>query len=123
MKITEYKLQVAIVDYLKMQYKGALYCASLGGQYQKYQSQRVKAKRTGYVAGFPDLFIYEARGGFHGLAIELKVKGNYASESQKKWITKLNERGYLAKVCTGFDQTKQVIDDYFKNKSKKTCEI
>jgi len=116
LKASEYKLQVAVVNYLKMQYNDSVYCASLGGQFQPYHSQRVKAKRTGYIAGFPDLFIYEAKGGFHGLAIELKVKGNYATESQKKWITKLNERGYSAKVCTGFDQTKQVIDDYFEEK-------
>ena len=56
MKAAEDKLQTAIVSYLKMEYR-ALYCASLGGQYQKYHSQRLKAKRTGYVAGFPDLFI------------------------------------------------------------------
>ena len=113
MKAAEDKLQSAIVSYLKMKYN-VLYCASLGGQYQKYHSQRLKAKRTGYVAGFPDLFIYEARKGFNGLAIELKVKGNYASPSQKAWIVNLNNRGYLAKVCTGFDDAKETIDNYFK---------
>jgi len=113
MKAAEDKLQTAIVSYLKMKYN-VLYCASLGGQYQKYHSQRLKAKRTGYVKGFPDIFIYEARNGFNGLAIELKVKGNYASPSQKVWIVNLNNRGYLAKVCTGFDDAKETIDNYFK---------
>lgn len=113
MKAAEDKLQTAIVSYLKMEYD-VLYCASLGGQYQRYHSQRLKAKRTGYVKGFPDLFIYEARNGFNGLAIELKVKGNYASPSQKAWIVNLNNRGYLAKVCTGFDDAKETIDNYFK---------
>ena len=73
----------------------------------------MKAKRTGYVAGFPDLFIYEPKGGFNGLAIELKVKGNYASPKQKAWIQKLKDRGYMAEVCTGFDQAKKIIDKYF----------
>ena len=112
MKSQEDKLQTAVVTYLNIEYK-ALFCASLGGQYQRYQSQRMKAKRTGYVAGFPDLFIYEAKGGYCGLAIELKVKGNYASPKQKDWIDKLNARGYLAVVCTGFDQAKKTIDNYF----------
>tara|TARA_R110002020_G_scaffold115102_1_gene264709 strand:- start:367 stop:711 length:345 start_codon:yes stop_codon:yes gene_type:complete len=112
-KITEDKLQTAVVSYLKMQYK-CVYCASLGGQYQRYHSQRLKAKRTGYVAGFPDLFVYEARKGFNGLAIELKIKGNYASPAQKKWITNLNSRGYKAVVCTGFDEAKKIIDKYFE---------
>jgi len=105
-------LQTAVVTYLKLEYK-ALYCASLGGQYQKYHSQRMKAKRTGYVAGFPDLFIYEPKGKYNGLAIELKVKGNYASPKQKDWLFYLTERGYKAEVCTGFDQAKELIDNYF----------
>jgi len=112
MKSKEDDLQVAVVTYLKLKYK-ALYCASLGGQYQKHISQRMKAKRTGYVAGFPDLFIYESKGDYSGLAIELKVKGNYASPKQKDWIEKLNARGYSAHVCTGFDNAKEVIDNYF----------
>jgi len=112
MKNKEDDLQTAVVTYLKLEYK-ALFCASLGGQYQKYQSQRMKAKRTGYVAGFPDLFIYEPRGKYSGLALELKVKGNYASPKQKKWLLDLVDRGYDAWVCTGFDQAKEVIDNYF----------
>jgi len=47
------------------------------------------------------------------LAIELKVKGNYASIHQKEVISKLRERGYKAEVCTGFDQAKETIDKYF----------
>lgn len=112
MKAKEDNLQCAVVTYLNIEYR-ALFCASLGGQYQKYHSQRMKAKRTGYVAGFPDLFIYEPKGGFNGLAIELKVKGNYASPKQKSWIQNLKDRGYMAEVCTGFDQAKETIDKYF----------
>tara|TARA_R110002074_G_scaffold459_1_gene2280 strand:+ start:1365 stop:1712 length:348 start_codon:yes stop_codon:yes gene_type:complete len=115
MKAKEDNLQAAVVTYLRLEYK-ALFCASLGGQYQKYQSQRMKAKRTGYIAGFPDLFIYEPKGIYNGLAIELKVKGNYASPKQKDWISNLNDRGYLAEVCTGFDDAKKTIDNYFNLK-------
>lgn len=111
----EDRLQTAVITYLRLE-KKALYCASLGGQYQRYHSQRMKAKRNGYVAGFPDVFIYEPKGGYFGLAIELKVKGNYPSQYQRKWIERLNERGYKAVVCTGFDDAKKVIDDYFNLK-------
>ena len=115
MKAKEDNLQAAVVTYLKLEYK-ALFCASLGGQYQKYQSQRLKAKRTGYIAGFPDLFIYEPRGGYNGLAIELKVKGNYASPKQKEWLVNLEDRGYSSWVCVGFDDAKETIDNYFNLK-------
>tara|TARA_R100001244_G_scaffold52666_2_gene45761 strand:+ start:1779 stop:2129 length:351 start_codon:yes stop_codon:yes gene_type:complete len=114
-KPSEDKLQTAVISYLRLEHR-ALYCASLGGQYQRYHSQRMKAKRNGYVAGFPDVFIYETKGGYSGLAIELKVKGNYPSQYQRKWIERLNERGYLAKVCTGFDEAKECIDNYFNLK-------
>ena len=129
MKAKEDNLQAAVVTYLRLEYK-ALFCASLGGQYQKYNSQRMKAKRTGYVAGFPDLFIYEARGGFNGLAIELKVKSPYKKNGALKmeyakggtrhnqvvWIKNLTARGYMAKFCTGFDDAKKTIDNYFNLK-------
>ncbi len=74
MKQREDKLQTAVITYLRLEHK-ALYCASLGGQYQRYDSQRKKAKRNGYVAGFPDVFVYEPKGKYFGLAIELKAKG------------------------------------------------
>jgi len=131
MKQREDKLQTAVITYLRLEHK-ALYCASLGGQYQRYDSQRKKAKRTGYVAGFPDVFVYEPRGKYFGLAIELKAKGfspykkngdlkkKYAKGGDKHnqvvWINKLNDRGYLALFCTGFDQAKEVIDNYFNLK-------
>ena len=131
MKAKEDNLQAAVVTYLKLEYK-ALYCASLGGQYQKYNSQQLKAKRTGYMKGFPDLFIYEPRGVYNGLAIELKAKGSspYKKDGSFKkvyseggdrhnqvvWRDDLRARGYKAKFCTGFDDAKETIDKYFNLK-------
>lgn len=73
-----------------------------------------RMKQTGYKSGFPDLFIYQPKGIHHGLAIELKVKGNYPSENQKKVLQLLNNAGYKAEVCTGFDEAIQVIDEYLE---------
>ena len=42
----EYQLQKAVCKYLDLQ--GYLYCSTLGGQYQKYHSQRNRAKYGGY---------------------------------------------------------------------------
>ena len=69
----EYQLQKAVCKYLDLQ--GYLYCSTLGGQYQKYQSQRNRAKYGGYKRGIPDIIIYEpikkldSEEYFHGLAI------------------------------------------------------
>jgi hypothetical protein len=117
-KSTEYELQKTVCIYLDLQYKGIFYNGSAGGQYQKYPSQRTKTKLSGYKSGFPDLFIYEPRTidgvQYHGLALELKVKGNYASTNQKKVLQILNDKGYKALVCTDLDATLQAIDDYLQ---------
>ena len=114
--MTEYELQKAICKYLDL--KGVLYCASMGGQYQPHFSQRIKAKKSGYKKGFPDLFIYEPVGKFNGLAIELKVGKNRATKDQLKWQKELNDRGYRAEVCNGLDEAIDVIDNYLNNKVK-----
>ena len=106
----EYQLQKAVCKYLDL--KGYLYCGSMGGQYQKYHSQRNKSKATGYKRGFPDIFIYESVGKFHGLAIELKVGYNRATKEQLWWREELNGRDYVAEICYDLDNTISVIETY-----------
>lgn len=126
----EYNTQVALVNYLRVAYPKALYCGSAGGMYTN-KVQYSKMKASGYVKGFPDLFIYEPRGIHHGLAIELKWKEEpfmYGSAArggksirlgkptpeQKQWIESLNARGYVAGICYGFDEARKMIDNYLK---------
>ena len=111
--MSETKLHTPIINYLQWQYPYIKSCASLGGQYQRYNSQRNKAKATGYVKGFPDLQITEARGGFFGMFIEIKEKG-YATKEQKQWLKDLTDRGYYAECLKGFDNIKHAIDAYLK---------
>ena len=106
----EYQLQKAVCKYLDL--SNILYCASMNGQYQKYQSQRNRAKATGMKKGVPDLFIYEPRGGYHGLAIELKVGYNKPTKEQLEWIEQLNKRKYKAVVCRGIDEALFELQNY-----------
>lgn len=70
-------------------------------------------KRTGYVKGIPDLLIFEPRGTFHGLMIEMKKdEKSYATKEQKEWQEKLNARGYRSEICKSFEDAKRVIDEY-----------
>ena len=126
MRNQEEEVQKGVVKYLKLRYPKAKYCASLGGIRTSYK-QAVKAKATGYVKGFPDLQIcvpmergIEGEGGtnrggvYHGLFLEIKKdKKSYPTKEQKEWIAYLNEQGYCARVTKGFDESMQVIDDYF----------
>ena len=73
--------------------------------------------RQGMRKGFPDNFIPIARGGYHGLFIELKrAKKSLSKKSpeQREWVRYLNEEGYKALFCYGAEEAKQVILEYLK---------
>jgi hypothetical protein len=109
-----------VVKYLQLKYPRVRYCASLGGIRTSFK-QAVKAKATGYVKGFPDLQITEARGGYYGLFIEIKQLKRYATKEQKQWILDLTDRGYKALVTKGLEQTINEIDKYLKLKPTNNC--
>jgi len=104
--------QQLVIQFIRSNYPNALYCASAGGMRTSYL-QAVKMKRTGYVKGFPDLFIYEPRGEFFGLAIEMKKeKGGTASPEQKWWRDELRNRKYESYICKGSDEAIEIIKNY-----------
>lgn len=75
-----------------------------------------KLKRQGVKAGVPDLVLPVARGGYHGLFIELKRKdGGAASKEQEKWIIALEAQGYSAGVCHGWESAAHVLQRYLNN--------
>ena len=60
-------------------------------------------KAMGVKKGVPDLCLPVARGGFHGLYIEMKTPSGRASEAQRWWGMALKEQGYRAAVCHRYD--------------------
>lgn len=111
MRNEEALIQEAVINYINAQYPGTLYCASAGGV-RTSMKQAVKMKKTGYVKGFPDIFVYEPKGRWHGLAIEMKTMKGVMSESQKEWQRRLYNNQYFAVTCKSFDQAKIIIDEY-----------
>lgn len=107
-------VQTLIVNYIKFQYPGILYCASAGGMFTSMK-QAIKMKMTGYVKGFPDLQICEPNEKYHGLFIEVKTEKGVVSKEQKEWIKQLNKRGYYATYVKGSEEAIKVIDAYFSN--------
>lgn len=84
-----------------------------GGKRSKSEAGRFKAH--GVKAGVPDICLPCARGGYHGLYIELKrIKGGKLSAVQKEWIDALREQGYKVTVCYGFEEAREVIIDYLE---------
>lgn len=76
-------------------------------------------KRQGVKAGVPDINLPVARGGYHGLYIELKVGKNKTTEKQNTWIAKLRQQGYHVSVCYGWEEARETIENYLDEKIKR----
>ena len=109
---SEYTIQKSIIELLDLKAPRLLYCASAGGVRTSLAEAR-RMKATGYKKGFPDLFFYEPRQGFNGLAIELKKPGGSPTPHQKQWKADLEARGYKAVVAKGRQACLNVINSYF----------
>ena len=80
------------------------------GKRSNYQG--TKLKREGLKKGVPDLCLPVPRKNYHGLYIEMKYGNGRTSKEQKEWIKKLNEQGYKAVVCNGFEEARNTIEEY-----------
>ncbi|NTW31591.1 MAG: VRR-NUC domain-containing protein [Bacteroidetes bacterium] len=117
----EHDLQCKVSRYLDNHPKHPLWCASAGGM-RTSMGTAVKMKNSGYKKGFPDIFIYEIKChenyfavdiiDYYGLAIELKTESGHLSPEQKDWLEQLNNNGYKAVVCYGYQQAIKTIDEY-----------
>lgn len=95
---------------------GLLYAIPNGGK--RPLSVAVRMKKTGTKAGVPDMFLPVARGGCHGLYIELKrQKGGRVSPEQTQWMDKLKRQGYRCAVCYGWLQARNEIIDYLRGEA------
>ena len=75
--------------------------------------EAVRFKRIGVKPGVPDLFLPVARGGWHGLFIEMKRrKGGRLSAEQAEWIKALEGQMYRAVVCHGAEEACDEIYRY-----------
>ena len=80
-------------------------------------AEAANLKKQGVKPGVPDLFLPVARGGYHGLFIEMKRRdGGRLSEHQKHWLHLLEHQGYAAVVCHGAENAVDTIISYLKLK-------
>lgn len=112
MRDREHQTQVAAVNWFRMQYPGKLIHAIPNGGDRNIVTAR-KLKAEGVVSGVPDLFIPEPLGQYHGLFVEMKVKGGRLRDTQKEMICKLEDRGYKCAVCWSLDDFMKVVNEYF----------
>ena len=135
--MSEAELQVAVADYLRLQYPDVLFHSDFGSGIKLTMGQAAKQKRqNGGRRAWPDMFIAEPRPRcidgnwkyeWNGLFIELKKEGTrlkkkngeYASQhisEQAETLAKLSRRGYAAEFAVGFDEARKTIDKYLGKK-------
>lgn len=123
--MSEQELQIAIAHYIRIQYPDVLFHSDYGSGIKLTARQAsIQKKQNGGLRGWPDMFIAEPRNGYLGLFIELKKEGTklkkvmyntWASdhiEEQAEVLNALNEKGYYATFAIGFDEAKELVDDY-----------
>lgn len=91
-----------------------MYHVPNGGYRNKAEAGRFRAQ--GVKSGVPDIVLPVARGGYHGLYIELKrTVGGRVSEEQREWLDRLTAQGYYTAVCRGWEEAKNVIEGYLQH--------
>lgn len=80
----------------------------------RYRTKTTAAwlKREGVKSGVPDICLPVARGGYHGLYIELKANKNRTTDNQDQWIADLTAEGYFATTCCGWEAAVKIIKSY-----------
>jgi hypothetical protein len=83
-----------------------------GGERNKIVAGNLKAE--GVKAGVLDIFLPVARGGFHGLFVELKVDKNRMTPEQITFGAAVALQGYEVATCYSWFEAAQVIQRYLK---------
>ena len=83
-----------------------------GGKRSKREAARFRA--AGVKPGVSDIFLPCARGGYHGLYIELKALDGKPSAEQKRFAEAVRAEGFVCAFCYGAEAAERVILDYLR---------
>lgn len=112
-KQSEHDLQVACVNWFRLQYPNEIiYAVPNGGQRNVIVASKLKSE--GVLSGVSDLFVMLSKGGFHGLYIEMKRKGGKLTDNQKEFFKTATNKGYLCSKCESFEDFHNTITTYMK---------
>ena len=106
--------QEAVVEYCDLLHIPIVHIPNEGKRSLSYAA---RMKRMGLRSGFPDLFVPLARGGYHGLFIEMKYGKNKTTKDQKEWLATLSAEGYACAVCYSAAEAIKIIESYNRRKS------
>lgn len=85
---------------------------------KRTKREGARLRRLGLRRGVSDICLPVARGGYHGLYIELKALDGKPTTEQQEFITAVCEQGYCGRVCYGGDAAVNLIIEYLNLKPK-----
>lgn len=109
----EHRLQCACVRWLRLaypQHHHNLFAVPNGGYRTPATAAKIKAE--GALPGVSDLILLIARGGYHGLLIEMKTDKGRQSEAQREWQKKIEADGYKYVVVRSIEEFIKVVEAY-----------
>jgi hypothetical protein len=117
---TEHGEQAALFCYAQQQCRdnpnsfwGLLFAIPNGNKRDASVAAALKAE--GVKAGVPDIMLPVARGGYHGLFVEMKRAYGVPSDNkphQRDRQRRLADQGYCVAVCYGWTEARGIIELY-----------
>jgi hypothetical protein len=111
----EHILQVILLTRLKAEecrYPELRLIYAIPNAGQRHPAVGAKFKAEGLRAGFPDLCLPVARGGYFGLYLEMKAEDGRLRPEQRDWLKALKEQGYQTAVAFGDDEGYRIVMNY-----------
>jgi len=127
----EASLQLEISKYIQVAYPAVIFTAESSG-IRVSMGTAMKMKRQRSTHKHLDMIIDEARGGFHGMRLELKAQDDspYLMDNtiskkehvqeQYKMILYYRAKGFYSNFAVGFEDAKKQIDAYMRFPETKT---
>ena len=110
----EQEAVIAWADAMRGRWPELAYLHHSPNGFERSKAVGAQVRRAGCRAGFPDLVLLCARGGWHGLAIELKTAKGHTSPMQDVWLDNLRKEGYFVAVCRGAVEAVHAIERYLE---------
>ena len=130
--MSEHEIYKFVAQYLQAQHPDVVYRFDLAADLKLTLGQARKHKMLHPNRGYPDLFLAEPIGKYHGLFIEIKKDGANVwkkdgklrkdphLEEQQEMLERLEFRGYKAVFGVGLGEVIDLIDEYLEGEGELT---
>lgn len=109
---TESQMQVAVIAWCRLQRNGLEQAIHIPNEGKRSPRRGAQLKREGMKPGVLDIFIPLAKGGWHGMWLELKSHGKKPTADQSRFLTGMIAQGYLAAWTDSQDVALRMLADY-----------